>query len=144
MDIFSRPWPFHRDEHRPATDRELLIELLYRMDTVMTDFSKLSAGITQLQADNATLISIATRALAGQANPQDQAVVDALAARVTTIDAADVALIASTTATGTTGTSTGATGPDGSTGTSTGATGPDGSTGSTGTDAGPTGAAPAA
>lgn len=85
----------------------------------MTDFSKLQAGITQLQADNATLISIATRALAGQGNPQDQAVVDALAASVNTIDAADLALIASA-ATGATG-SSGSTGPDGGATGSTGA-----------------------
>lgn len=125
--IFTRMLPFHHDEHRPATDREILIELLYRMDTAMTDFTKLQAGITQLQADNLTLISIAQRALAGQGNPADQQVVDLLAAQVTTIDAADLAAIAAAAPTG-------ASGPSGSTG----ATGPDGSTGTTG----PTGDAP--
>src|SRR5665213_1490477 len=92
--LFNRTVPWHRDEHRPSTDREILIELLHRMDTTMTDFSKLSAGIVQLQIDNVTLIGIAQRALAGQANPADQADVDALAAGVNTIDAADVAAIA--------------------------------------------------
>lgn len=113
--IFSRTIPFHRDEHRPATDREILTELLYRMDTLMTDFTKLSAAVTQLQADNATLIGIAQRALAGQANPADQATVDALAASITTIDAADVAAIAAATPAGPSGT-TGVTGTTGATG----------------------------
>jgi hypothetical protein len=115
FDLFTRTIPFHRDEHRPATDREMLIELLHRMDTIMTDFTKLQAGIVQLQADNATLIGIAQRLLAGQANPGDQATVDALAAQVGTIDAADVAAIASATPAGPTGT-TGVTGVSGTTG----------------------------
>lgn len=119
LHIFTRVIPWHRDEHRPATDREMLIELLHRMDTLMTDFTKLQAGITQLQADNATLIGIAQRLLAGQANPGDQATVDAMAASVTTIDAADVAAISQL----------GGTGPSGQTG-STGATGTTGATGS--------------
>jgi hypothetical protein len=116
--IHTRTIPFHRDEHRPATDREILIELLYRMDQIMTDFTKLQAGITQLQADNATLIGIAQRLLAGQANPGDQATVDALAASVTTIDAADVAAIAAATPAAPTGPSgtTGVTGVSGTTG----------------------------
>ena len=118
LHLFTRVIPWHSDEHRPATDREMLIELLHRMDTLMTDFTKLQAGITQLQADNATLIGIAQRALAGQANPGDQATVDALAAQVNTIDAADVAAIAAAGATGATGPSgsTGATGTTGATG----------------------------
>lgn len=124
--FFTRQTPFHSDEHRPLSDREILIELLHRMDTHMTDFTKLQAGIVQLQADNATLISIAQRALAGQSNPADQQVVDALAASITTIDAADVAAIAAATPPGPTGTApTGSTGPDGSTG----ATGTTGATG---------------
>lgn len=129
--LFTRTAPWHRDEHRPSTDREILIELLHRMDTMALDFSKLQAGITQLQADNATLISIAQRALAGQGNATDQAVVDTLAASIVTIDAATVAEIAAAAA--------GATGPSGSTGPATGSTGPDGSTGLTGPD-GATGA----
>lgn len=131
--LFTRTPPWHRDEHRPVTDREILIELLYRMDTTMTDFTKLQAGIVQLQADNATLISIANRLLAGQANPQDQAVVDALANSVNGIDAADLAAIAAATPG-----PTGATGPVGATGV-TAATGPDGTPGQTGPD-GSTGA----
>lgn len=124
FNLFTRDTPFHRDEHRPATDREILIELLHRQDTLMTDFTKLQAAVTQLQADNQTLISIAQRALAGQGNPQDQAVVDALAASVTTIDAADLAAIASATPAAPTGPS-GSTGP----GAPTGATGTTGATG---------------
>lgn len=115
--IFSRTIPFHRDEHRPATDREILTELLYRMDTVMTDFTKLAAAVAQLQTDNTTLIGIAQRLLAGQGNPGDQATVDALAASITGVDAADVAAIAQLSPTGPSGT-TGLTGtaPSGTTG----------------------------
>lgn len=118
--LHTRTIPFHRDEHRPATDREILTELLYRMDTLMTDFTKLSAAVAQLQTDNTTLIGIAQRLLAGQANPGDQATVDALAGSITGVDAADVAAIAAATPAAPTGPSgtTGLTGtaPSGTTG----------------------------
>lgn len=135
FDIFTRQTPWHHDEHRPATDREILIELLHRMDNMALDFTKINAALTQLQADAATAIQIAQKAIAGQTGEADQATLDALAGRVLAIDTSEQAFIASATPTG----ATGSTGPDGSTGV-TGSTGPDGSTGATGTATGPTGA----
>lgn len=121
-------------------DRELLLYIAHKVREInernthmALDFSKLSAGVAKLQADNATLIGLVEGLLANAPDPTAQATLDAITGSVTDVDSAQLAEIAKVQAAS----------QAGPTGGASGATGTDGSTGATGGDTGPTGAAPA-